>query len=77
MYQTKAASQSVGVVAQLIAILILMAKLVGIDITEDLTGAAENVGAMVDGGALLTAQMMALYGRLRADKKISGLFKPK
>lgn len=76
MYQTKAASQSVGVVAQLVAILILAAKLGGIDISADLTGVAENTGMLIDGGALLVAQMTALYGRLRADKRITGLFKP-
>lgn len=76
MYQTKAASQSVGVIAQLVAILIMVAKLAGIDISADLTGVAENAGMMIDGGALLAAQLTALYGRLRADKKITGLFTP-
>lgn len=77
MYATKAASQSVGVVAQLVAILILMAKMAGVDISADLTGMAHNTGMMVDGGALLLAQLTALYGRLRADKQITGLFKAK
>lgn len=77
MYQTKAATQSVGVIAQLVAIFILVAKLAGVDISADLAGVAENAGAMIDGGALLSAQMVALYGRLRADKQITGLFKAK
>lgn len=77
MYRTKAASQSVGVVAQLVAILILGLKMAGIDISADVAGLTDHVGTLVDAGALLTAQVIALYGRLRADTKINSVFKPK
>lgn len=77
MYQTKAAIKSVGVVSQLLAIAVIVAKMAGVDIGEDVAGLSDKVGAAVDAGAILTLELTALWGRLRANKKISGLFSAK
>jgi len=52
-------------------------KLAGIDISADVANAPENIGNAIDATMIVVAQLTALYGRLRADKKISGLFKAK
>lgn len=75
MYQTKAASQSVGVIAQLIAIITMSLKLFGVDISADVADVPANAGNAIDAVMILVAQGTALYGRLRADKKIVGMFK--
>jgi len=75
MYQTKAATQSVGVIAQVVAIVVMSMKLAGIDISADVANAPENIGNAIDATMIVVAQLTALWGRLRADKKISGLFK--
>jgi hypothetical protein len=77
MYQTKAAIKSVGVVSQLLAIAVIVAKMSGVDIGEDVAGLPEKVGAAVDAGAILVLELTALWGRLRANKRISGLFSEK
>lgn len=77
MYATKAATQSVGVIAQVVAIVVMSLKLAGVDISADVTNAPENIGNAIDATMIVVAQLTALWGRLRADKKISGLFKAK
>jgi len=77
MYQTKAATQSVGVIAQVVAIVVMSMKLAGIDISADVANAPDNIGNAIDATMIVVAQLTALWGRLRADKKISGLFKAK
>lgn len=77
MYQTKAATKSLSVVAQLVAIVVMALAMAGIDISADVAGLPEKVAGTTDAALVLIAQLVALYGRLRADKKISGLFKPK
>lgn len=77
MYTTKAATQSVGVIAQVVAIVIVALKLAGVDISSDVTNAPENIGNAIDAVMIVVAQLTALWGRLRADKKISSIFKPK
>ena len=77
MYQTKAATQSVGVIAQVVAIVVMSMKLAGIDISADVANAPENIGNAIDATMIVVAQLTALWGRLRADTKISGLFKAK
>lgn len=77
MYQTKAAIKSVGVVSQLLAIAVIAAKMAGIDLGEDVADLPEKVGAAVDAVAIISLEIMALWGRLRADKKITGLFTAK
>lgn len=75
MYQTKAASQSVGVIAQVVAIVTMSLKLAGVDISADVANAPENIAGAIDATLIVVAQLTALWGRLRADKKISGMFK--
>jgi hypothetical protein len=77
LYQTKAATQSVTFVAQLLAILIIIAKMSGVDISEDVAGLPDKLGAAVDTVAILVLELTALYGRLRAKAQITGLFKAK
>lgn len=77
MYQTKAAIKSVGVVSQLLAIAVIAAMMAGIDLGEDVAGLPEKVGAAVDAVAIISLELIALWGRLRADKKITGLFTAK
>lgn len=77
MYQTKAATQSLGITAQVLAILVAMLKLNGVDISNDVVGIPEQVAHITDMVALLGLQLAALWGRIRATKPITGLFKPK
>lgn len=77
MYRTKAASQSVGVIAQIVAIIVMGLKLAGVDIAADVADVPVNAGNAIDAVLILVAQVTALWGRLRADTKISGLFKSK
>lgn len=77
MYKTKAASQSVGVIAQVIAIIVMVLKLSGVDISADVADVPANAGNVIDAVMILVAQLTALWGRLRADTKISSVFKPK
>lgn len=77
MYKTKAASQSVGVIAQLIAIVAMSLKLAGVDVSADVANAPENIGNAIDAVLIVVAQLTALWGRVRAEQKITGLFKPK
>lgn len=77
MYQTKAATQSVGVIAQVVAIIVMSMKLAGVDISADVADVPANLGNAIDAAMILVAQATALYGRLRANQKITSLFKTK
>jgi hypothetical protein len=74
-YQTKAATQSMGVVTQLLAIVVAMLMMAGVDISAEVANIPAQVASLVDGGTLLGLQVAALYGRLRANKRITGIFK--
>lgn len=74
-YQTKAAVQSVGVVAQVAVIAVTSAKLfAGVDISADVAGLPHAVGNVVDAVTILGLQLTALWGRLRATKRIVSIF---
>jgi hypothetical protein len=75
MYQTKTATQSLGVVAQVVAIITMSLKLAGVDISAEVADVPANVAAGIDAALILAAQATALYGRLRANKQIRGIFK--
>ena len=75
MYQTKAATHSLSIVSQLVAIVLMSLKLAGIDLAEDASGLPDNVASLVDAGMILSAQLAALYGRFRATTRITGIFK--
>lgn len=77
MIETKSASHSVGVIAQVIAIIIMGLKLAGVDVSADLANAPENIGNLIDAAMIVAAQATALWGRLRATREITSLFKPK
>ena len=75
MYQTKAAAQSLGIVAPLIAILVIALGMFGVDISADVVGLPEKIAGAVDSVLIIVAVFAGIVGRLRATKKISGLFK--
>jgi hypothetical protein len=75
MYKTKTATQSVGVIAQVVAIIVMSLKLAGVDISAEVADLPNQAANAIDAVLILTAQLTALWGRLRADTKISGLFK--
>lgn len=77
MYETKAATQSVGVIAQVVAIVVMSLKLAGVDISADVADVPANLGNAIDAVMILVAQATALYGRLKANKQITSVFKPK
>lgn len=77
MYQTKAATQSVGVIAQVVAIVTMSLKLGGVDVSAEVSDLPNQAANLIDAAVIVIAQLTALWGRLRADKKITGLFKAK
>ena len=77
MYQTKAAVQSVGVVAPIISIVVIVLQMMGIDAAKDLTGVPDQIGQIVDNGAIIFGIVMGIWGRLRATKQITGVLKAK
>lgn len=75
-YQTKAATKSLGAVSQFLLVIIATFKLItGEDISADLAGLPEMVASFVDAGTVLVLAILGLYGRLRANKRITGIFK--
>ena len=76
-YQTKAATQSLGVIAQVVAIIVMVLKLAGVDISAEVADVPTNAANAIDAVLILVAQMTALYGRLRADKRITSVFAQK
>lgn len=74
-YQTKAAIKSVGVVGPAVAFIVAALNAFGIDVSADVAGVTAAVGHLVDNGVILVGAAAGVYGRLRADKRISGIFK--
>lgn len=75
MYQTKAATQSLGVVAPLVAILVIALGMFGVDISEEVTGLPEKIASAIDSVLAIVAIVLGIIGRVRAKAEISGLFK--
>lgn len=75
MYQTKAAVKSLGVVAPLIAILVIALGMMGVDISGDVAGFPEKIAGAIDSVLAIVAIATGIVGRLRAETKISGIFK--
>lgn len=77
LYQTKTAAKSLGVVAPLIAILVIALGMMGVDISGDVAGLPEKIAASVDSVLVIVAIVAGIVGRLRAETKISGWFTDK
>jgi len=77
MYETKAATQSTTVIAQLLAIAVIVGNMAGLNIGADVAGLTEKVGLAVDATVVLVLELVALWGRLRAKARITGLFRDK
>lgn len=77
MYQTKAAAQSLGIVAPIIAILVIALGMFGIDVSSDVAGLPEKIAGTVDSVLAIVAIGAGMVGRVRASKRITGVFKAK
>lgn len=77
MYTTKVAAKSLGVVAPLVAILVIALGMAGVDISGDVAGLPEKIAASVDSVLVIVAIVAGIVGRLRAKTKISGWFRDK
>ena len=77
-FQTKAATQSLGAVSQALLIVIATVKLItGEDISAEVANLPAMVAQLVDAGVILGLAVVGLYGRLRANTRITGIFKAK
>lgn len=74
-YQTKAAIKSAGVVGPLVAFTVQILNVFGIDVSAELVGVTQAVGHMIDNGVILIGAAVGVYGRIRANKRITGIFK--
>lgn len=77
MYETKAAAQSLGVVGPLVALVVYALGLFGIDATAELADAPARIAGIVDNVVIIGGILGGIYGRFRADKRITGVLKPK
>lgn len=77
MNQTKAAVTSVGFWGTLIASLVALANLAGVDISGSVTGMDAEISGVFDKAFVLVAAVIGLYGRFKATAQITGLFTPK
>lgn len=77
MYQSKAAIKSVGVVGPAIAFLVAGLNAFGVDVSGDVAGVTEAVGHMIDNAIILMGAAAGVYGRIRAQAEITGIFKAK
>lgn len=76
-YQTKAAIKSVGVVGPAVAFIVAGFNAAGIDIAADVAGVTEAVGHLIDNAIILAGAAAGVYGRVRAQAEITGVFKAK
>jgi hypothetical protein len=72
---TKPAVKSLGVTAPLISILVIVAGMLGVDISADVAGVPETIASTIDNVVILSGIVVGIYGRLRASTLISGIFK--
>ena len=72
---TKPAIKSLGVTGPLVAILVIVAGMLGVDVSADVAGVPETIAGTIDNVVILSGIVVGIYGRLRASTLISGLFK--
>ena len=77
MYKTKAAIKSVGVVGPAIAFMVAGLGAAGVDVSSDIAGTTEAVGNLIDNAIVLIGAAAGVYGRIRAQAEITGIFKAK
>lgn len=77
MYQSKAAVKSAGIMGPLIAMIVIASGMIGVDISEDVAGLPEKIADVVDGVVTIGGIAVGIWGRWRATKEISGVFKAK
>jgi len=77
MFETKAAVKSVGVIGPLVAVVVIALGMFGVDISGDVAGLPERIAAVVDSVVVIAGILAGIYGRVRATKEITGVFKPK
>ncbi len=77
MYQSKAAIKSVGVVGPAVAFIVAGFNAAGIDISGEVAGVTEAVGYLIDNAIILAGAGAGVWGRVRAQAKITGVFKAK
>lgn len=77
MYETKAAASSIGVVGPLVALVVYALGMFGVDASVELAVVPAKVAAIVDNAVIVGGIVAGIYGRLRANKRISGVFVPK
>ena len=77
MYQSKAAIKSVGVVGPAVAFIVAGFKAAGIDISGEVAGVTEAVGHLIDNAIILAGAAAGVWGRVRAQAEITGVFKAK
>ena len=75
-YVSKPAIKSLGIVGPVLAILVIVAGMFGVDISGDVAGVSDRIAGIIDSGVALVGIAVGIYGRLTATKQISGLFKP-
>lgn len=75
MYESKAAIKSIGIVAPVIAVLVIALGIFGINISADVAGLPDKIAGVIDGGIAIVAIAVGIYGRIRATASIAGLFK--
>jgi hypothetical protein len=73
MNDTKAAITSVGFWGPLIASVVVLAKLAGYDISENVVGLDVLIAQTVDNLVILGGALAGIYGRWTAKKQITGL----
>lgn len=76
-YQTKAAIKSVGVVGPAVAFIVAGFNAAGIDISGEVAGVTEAVGHLIDNAIILIGAGAGVWGRVRAQAEITGVFKAK
>ena len=76
MYKSKAAIKSVGVVGPAVAFIVAGFSAAGVDISADVAGVTEAVGHLIDNAIILMGAGAGVYGRVRAQAEITGVFKP-
>jgi hypothetical protein len=77
MYQSKAAIKSVGVVGPAVAFIVAGFNAAGIDISGEVVGVTEAVGYLIDNAIILAGAAAGVWGRVRAQAEITGVFKAK